>query len=241
MILLSEIALMLAVLVIVMVGRLRRWHTRWIDYRFLTERLRTALFMAVANAEMTTLRPPRHAGHSRPADDWMLLAFSSFWSQRPQLESPDDLLPEGLRDLMGEAWLEDQIGYHNRTGERHRRRHDRMVGASYILFGLTALAALLHVINAAPHSVENIFALLAILFPAAAANITAIRIHRDYLRSSTRSTDMARHLKGLRDMMAGAQDRESLLMLMREIEETMLRENEDWHVLVRFHMPELPI
>jgi len=60
MILMSEVILMLVVLTIVGISRSRGWHNKWIDYRFLAERFRSALFMALANIDVATLRPPRH-------------------------------------------------------------------------------------------------------------------------------------------------------------------------------------
>jgi hypothetical protein len=41
--------------------------------------------------------------------------------------------------------------------------------------------------------------------------------------------------------MSEAQDRELLLRLVAEADQTMVHENEDWHVVVRFHIPELPV
>jgi hypothetical protein len=53
--------------------------------------------------------------------------------------------------------------------------------------------------------------------------------------------EMAGHLRELKERIAKAQDRESLLRLVTEVEETMLHENEDWRVVVRFNTPELPV
>ncbi len=237
-ILISEIVLMLAVLTIVLVSRRRRWHEKWIDYRFLAERFRSALFMAVANVEVTMLRPPRHLSLAYSPKDWMVAAFTSFWSRRPQWQTPDSSLFEGIRHFLCEAWLEDQISYHDGTRKRHYRRHQRMAIASYVLFGLTICAALLHIADIGSHLLGTTFAFMAIIFPAVAASITAIRTHRDYLRNSMRSAEMVWHLKELKDKMVHVQDYSGFLGLIKETEETMLHENEDWRVIVRFHRTE---
>lgn len=115
-----------------------------------------------------------------------------------------------------------------------------MSTASYALFGLTICAALLHIVNIGSHVIETSLAFTAIVSPAIAASITAIRTHRDYLRSSMRSAEMVNHLQELRDRMRQARDYNRLAALLRETEETMLHEHEDWRVLTRFHTPEIP-
>lgn len=52
---------------------------------------------------------------------------------------------------------------------------------------------------------------------------------------------MVRHLKELKDKMVRVQDYDGFLGLVKETEETMLHENEDWRVVVRFHSPEVPV
>ncbi len=240
-ILIAEVVFMLAVLAIVGLGRRQRWHTKWTDYRFLAERFRSALFMAVANIDVATLRPPRHLSLSYSSNDWMVAAFSSVWSQRPRFQGTGSSSWEGLRDFVCEAWIEDQIRYHDNTSKRHYRRHRRMARASNVLFGLALCAALLHIMDISPQLFEGFLSLMAIMLPATAGTITAIRTHRDYLRNSMRSAEMVRHLRELKGRLMTAQDRESFAGLVRESEETMLHENEDWRVVVRFHIPEVSV
>lgn len=240
-ILIAEVLFMVAVLAIVWLSRRQRWHTKWLDYRFLAERFRSALFMAATNIDVATLRPPRHLSLAYSSNDWMVTAFSSVWNQRPRLQGADSSSTQGVRDFLCDAWIEDQIRYHDDISKRHHGRHELMSRASNLLFGLTLFAALLHVIDIGPHLLESTLGLMIIALPAAAASITAIRTHRDYLRNSMRSAEMAGHLKDLRDQMMKVQDREGFLRLVTETEETMLHENEDWRVVVRFHIQELPV
>ena len=115
-----------------------------------------------------------------------------------------------------------------------------MATASYVLFGLTIGAVLGHIVGTGHHLLETIFVFMAVVFPAVASGMTGIRTHRDYLRSSMRSAEMVRHLEELKEKVNLAQDYDSFLELLREAEETMLHENEDWRVVVRFHIPEVP-
>jgi hypothetical protein len=143
-----------------------------------------------------------------------------------------------VKNFLCEAWVNDQILFHDATQKRHSRRHQRMTVAAYALFGLTIVAAIFHVARLGPHTLEMVFAFLAVVFPAIAATITAIRTHRDYLRTSMRSGEMARQLKELKEKILQVHRPEEFLALVKEIEETMLHENEDWRVIVRFHIME---
>jgi len=46
---------------------------------------------------------------------------------------------------------------------------------------------------------------------------------------------MVRHLKELKDKVVQVQDYDGFLGLVKETEETMLHENEDWRVVVGVH------
>ena len=108
------------------------------------------------------------------------------------------------------------------------------------LFGLTLLVAFLHVFHIGPALMNTVLGFLAIIFPATAAALGAIRTHREYLRNAKRSGEMVRHLEELKKQIQTAQNPEQFFNLVREIEETMIHENEDWRIVVRFHELEPP-
>ena len=191
--------------------------------------------MAVANIDVTHMRPPRHLSLSYSSQDWMVNAFSSFWNLLPRIQVPDSSAFEGLRKFLLAAWVDDQIRYYKNTSQRHWRRHRIMSLAGNILFGCTFIAAVLHVLHVGSGIFHSLFAFMAIVFPAIGGALGAIRIHREYLRNAKRSTEMVRHLEETKGKMEEAQNLKSFLPLVREAEETMLHENEDWRVVVRFH------
>jgi hypothetical protein len=240
-ILMLEIILMLTVLTVVIISRRMEWHSRWIDYRFLAERFRSSLFMLVAGIDVTTLRPPRHLSLAYSPRDWIVAAFLSAWRKRPKPANLEASISEGMRQFVCDAWLEEQIDYHNNASRRNYTRYHTMNVASYIMFGLTIGAAFLDIANVGSQSWEKVFSFMAIVFPAVAASITAIRMQRDYLRNAMRSAEMVRHLTELKDKMLMAPDYDSFVRLLKETEETMLHENEDWRIIVKFHMPEVPV
>ena len=239
--LLIEVALMTSILAILWCGKRQRWHTKWIDYRFLAERFRSAVFMAAANVDIGVLRPPRHLSLAYSSKDWMVVAFFSIWSQLPRSRSLQVPGFAALRAFLVAAWVDDQIRYHHQTSLRHHRRHRRLEVAGNFLFALTFVAAALHVVQIGPDWFHRLLGFVAIVFPAIGGALAAIRTHREYLRNAQRSAEMVRHLEELKEQMQAAVNLESFVPLVREAEETMLHENEDWRVVVRFHKPELPV
>jgi hypothetical protein len=83
-----------------------------------------------------------------------------------------------------------------------------------------------------------VFTWLAIVLPALAAAVSAIRNQREHEKISRRSGEMVHHLEELKNGMSEAADRETFLEWVREADETMLYENEDWRVVVRFRANE---
>ena len=142
---------------------------------------------------------------------------------------------EELKTLLVNNWVDEQIRYHRHTHRRHLRRYKRLLYAGNTLFGLTLLVALLHVFHVGTELMSHVFAFLAIMFPSVAAALGAVRTHREYLRNAKRSEEMVRHLEELRKKIETTQNTERFYQVVREIEETMLHENEDWRVVVRFH------
>jgi hypothetical protein len=238
---LIEAVFIFIVLLTVWLGNRQKWHSRWIDYRFLAERFRSALFMALANVDVSTLRPPRHLSLSYSSQDWMVSAFSFVWRQLPRSPKPDPSVFEGLKKFSLNAWIDDQISYHRSTSRRHQRRHNRMAFTGNVLFGLTFIAVMLHVLHVGGGLYDRLFLLMAIVFPTVAGAMTATRTHREYLRNAKRSIEMVRHLEELKEQMKAASNLEAFLPLVSEAEETMLHENEDWRVVIRFHELEPPV
>jgi hypothetical protein len=237
---LIEAALIGAALALVWFGHKKRWHTKWIDYRFLAERFRSALFLAFARADVAAPRPPRHLSLSYSSQDWMINAFMSFWSRLPRPGPAAGPEFSSLRSFILEAWIDDQVRYHQSTSLRHGRRNTRLARAGGVLLGLTLAAVLGHFIGWGGEFVERVLLGLAIVFPAVAAALAAVRTHREYLRNSLRSREMARHLEELRAGMMNARSMAELLPLVQEAEQVMLYENADWRVVIRFHEIELP-
>lgn len=137
-----ELALLLALVAMPLLGRRSRLHERWISYRFLAERLRSAYFLAlVGTSDRRDRSQPRGLADSK--DLWLKRALEEVTSalQRPPVESAE--LPE-LRAYLSTYWIEAQIAYHAKAGRQHRRRDDQLLAFTAFLFGISFVAALAH-------------------------------------------------------------------------------------------------
>jgi hypothetical protein len=81
---------------------------------------------------------------------------------------------------------------------------------------------------------------VAIILPALGAALADIRIHREYSRNAERYAHMARLLTSLDHQIARTRDMSELLPLLEEANEVMLREQQDWRVVVLFQEIEAP-
>lgn len=231
-----EIASIATILVILWLGSWRKWHTKWIDSRFLAERLRSAFFMEMAGLRTSTASPPRHLSLSYSPTDWTVRAFRSIWAQLPGRQAVAMPL-EALRAFLLKAWIEDQINHHQKASQRHHRRHRRLELTGITLFGLTFVAAVLHLFLP---TWSTWLSMVTISFPAFGGALAAIRAHREYRRKAERSVEMVNHLTEIRGRMARAQNRDDLLAIVEEAQDIMAHEHADWRILVRFHRLETP-
>ena len=220
-------------------NRVKDSHRNWMEYRFLAERLRSAFFMYICGIELSPAFVNRRAGESAGTDAWMSLAFEEIWNRLPRQSLRGEEKIPLLKDYIVKAWIDDQIEYHEKNYEKNWRKGKLFENTGETIFYFAIAVAFLHF--ATPqlipqlHSwlLENYLVLAALLLPALAATVEAIRSHRGYKRLALRSRKMAWELQGVKDSfrLLTPEKLESTLM---EVEQLMLRETEDWLTLMSF-------
>lgn len=225
------------VLFLIWISHRRDWHRKWIDYRFLAERLRTALFLSVAGIECDVPRPPPHLRLSHRPDDWMIRAFQWIWDARPQGPPLPPESFEALKSFLLSAWLQDQINFYVKTSSRHDKRQRRLGKLGWAVFFLALVAAAVHAANIAdvilPEGLAGrILVTIAIVFPVIGASAAGIRGQREYVRSAERYRHMAQHLCMSIDDLRQAPDLTTLASVLDQVNQVMLLENQDWRALV---------
>lgn len=129
-----EVLFIIAVLLITIVGRRKRWHRRWLESREVAERLRVALPLWVLGA-----RPGFFFGPEPAWTGWYVRAIQRQQGLRAARFDPDTL--RDARKTLLEV-LKGQRDYHELTADRMETLGHRVERAGEFLFGLTLLAAI---------------------------------------------------------------------------------------------------
>jgi hypothetical protein len=236
-----EVAEIGVILILLWATRINDWHRQWIDYRFLAERLRAMMFLGVAGVEFEPPRVPVHLRLAHHPDNWIIRAMDWIWKNRYPIEGSIKLQFESLKKFLLSAWVYDQRNFYDRTGKRYETRHRSLAMIGEALFFITLVVAGAHAAGMGDLLLPdrlingNIFPSIAIIFPAIGAALGGIRMYREYLRNAERYRHMARYLSLLGDQLGMAKDVETLVGLLKQANEVMMIENQDWRVLILTH------
>lgn len=235
-----ETALMLVLLALLLYGRRRRLHARWISYRSLAEQCRMASFLAAAGVGANRTLDPDRVELSNPQRDWVRRAFEEIWIRRPQV-GMDDTDLDARKRFLSTTWLDHQLTYHARTGTRYQHR-DRMISRTvFWLFTATMVAALVHATTQVQGDLGAWLTFFTIVLPAVAGAMGGVREQREYQRNAERSRDMARDLEAAKRRMERAPDAAAVQSVAARTAVEVLGENRDWFGTMRFHEFELPV
>lgn len=239
-IILFEIASIGSVIVLCWLSHRAEWHKKWLDYRFLAEHLRAALFLSTACVPCESEPKRRELSH-RPKD-WVIMAAEGICQIQPEVYCTlmsDDSHFVKVKKLVLSGWINDQIGYYTRRGREHRASNERLIKVGAAFFVITFFASIFHLFGHYVASITpivlylNLFAALAIIFPAFGSSVAAIRNYSEYKRNSERYEFMVQHLSAIRNEILGNISQDKFLSLLREANELMMSEHMDWRVLLR--------
>lgn len=239
----AEVVLLLFLLGAPLISRRRRLLDRWISYRFLAERLRSGYFLALAGTGDRRERPGREAYLSDPSEAWISRALTEIMGRRPDVGiGPADVA--SLRDYLSDCWINGQIIYHETTARRRGAWENRLLTVTSVLFGITLVAAVLHLLGVGEHGEHRsewglVLVVLSICVPAIGAAVHGIRTQSQFRRHCQRSTRMAGMLEHLETDMSQAHSLERIREVAAETERLMREENNDWFGVMRFHDMEL--
>jgi len=212
-------------------------HKRWIETRFLAERIRSAIFLAAAGVEVSPIYLPPYMGAAHRQDDWMVMAFQEIWERTPPMTGCSREQCSLLSTFICRSWLDGQIQYHSKKAKTSHRRSHAFEFTGWALFAAALLLAAVHVffpMAESEQSKENALIFFALWLPALAAAIEGIRKHNEYSRIATLSENMEESLRELKQRFEEVRSNESLDVLLRETDELMLRETQSWLMLMRF-------
>jgi len=238
----AELALLVAIAWLQWRAHRTHAHQTWIENRFLTERLRSGIFQAICGNDPRPLDVLPFMGHSLTVNDWTVRVFDEIWNRLPRLPGCSHGECLNLNPYIREAWIGDQIRFHAKKSASERRARLRLAGAARIVLPVTVAAAALHLLfgvvtgvgDEIAHVLHQSLTIIALMFPAVAASLAGMEAHREHLRLEKRSENMAPQLQRLDHQLSSATDPIRFEDLMREADELMLRETQDWLMLMRY-------
>jgi hypothetical protein len=217
--------------------RFVRSHRKWMQYRFLAERIRSAFFLACCGTTLQPFHIPRRLGGNSNPDLWMALVFEEIWSATPATEGISEANCDSLGDFIRHRWVDDQLEFHRQTVRTNRQRSQllELVGGCIFFAAIAAAAAHL----ALPHLFASFhqrgiaagLTLAALVLPAMAAAVEAIRSHREYKRLAIRSARIGFELQRIRARLS-ALTPAKLQRAVSDMAELMWTESEEWMTMM---------
>ncbi|MEI6758585.1 MAG: hypothetical protein WCK85_12085 [Chlorobium sp.] len=247
-IILIEIGAMSAVLAALYFSQKYCWHEKWIDYRFLAERLRTAMFTIMVqdypfSGQSQESQPLPFYNKPKNWIDFLVAIQSKkvFTNiNRPGLKA--------VKTFVVDGWLEGQKKWHLENADKKKNAEHRLHTAVIILFCVTLLMAILHLLESEPNNIAESCKILsfgewgkflAITLPAWGAALHAISKQMEYDRIAERSKKMAGELSRLATLANDSNDLDELREIVQQALWTVNLENYEWWALISFNPPEL--
>jgi hypothetical protein len=235
-----ELAILTTVVIVVGITHHARSADNWIESRFLTERLRAAIYMAACGVEVARIQVPPYMGETEQPDDWMVRVFQEVWDRMPRMQGCTAQNCELLGKYVADEWIQGQISFHEAKARKEGRQNTRLYRYGRLLLLATMLAAICHLFlehmvgsSGGWQILASTLTFAAIVFPALAAALTGLRSHREHVRLEKRSMNMVPRLRHLRDQISRATNPLAFDRVLRETEKTTLEEAQDWLMLMR--------
>ena len=243
-----EVCAMVSVLAALMISHQFSWHGKWIDYRFLAEQLRTAIYTVVL--ELNPLSGPIRTTKTLPfynkPTNWIDFSIDHQISKVLNHSGPPALF-SAVKQFVIEGWLDDQKRWHEKNAHKKKHAEHRLHTAVIVLFCVTLAMAVLHIFE--PESDipkgQEIFYLsewgkfLAITLPAWGAALHAIGKQLEYDRVAERSNKMAGELARLLTLANESTTPDELREIVQQAVQTINLETYEWWALISFNSPEL--
>jgi hypothetical protein len=200
-----ELFTIFIILVLVIRGRIRGWHERWIDYRLAAELVRHLRLVAPLGGGRPFPEPAAHLRtYGHPATSW------ASWYVRaverdmgpPNVKVTVSHLEEALSTISD--LIDEQIDYHKSNSDRCMVIEKRLHGFGLILVAATLIACICHLLPALfftlvfPKPWLWILTFLCGFLPALGAATAGINNQGEFLRIAKRSKSMIESLTKLK-------------------------------------------
>lgn len=245
----GEVILIIVLLGIVRNAAHRRFLDKWMENRALAEELRCLMFSLPFQGKAQSrgfLDRRSPAGRSR--QKWLDAA--------PTVDLEADLT--GLKKFLLNGLIDDQIDYHERNSKKKEKVLKAYEIAGTSLLVTTLLGAVLHAFGLGHHTeiitqignhsetvahgtgvtYGHILVVLAVIFPASASALAAIKHGLALQKVVLRSSAIAQDLCTLRFGIENADNAAELSLVIQELEQYIAHENREWRAIVEHNEAE---
>jgi SMODS and SLOG-associating 2TM effector domain 1 len=203
------------------------FHQEWLSCRLLTERLRSARYVAQTGLDFRR-STERETIFVEPSADWSVRAFEEVWDSRPNPSAKPQRLTKGeltrVKDVLANGWIQGQIDYHKKAARRHEIDHAGLTLLAVALLIGTIVFPFFHVF-----SYEQTLAVYcSITLPVAAASIGAIRTIRQHHALAERFRRMEGELIVVRSALLDAATEAKLRGAASDAARAVAGEAGDW-------------
>ena len=223
----AEVACLLALVALFVAVHRLGFHRRWLSYRLLAERFRSAYFMAPTGIDFRRTAGLDAVFVERQSADWHLRAFEEVWDSRPDAVGPPRTLADEevdrLKHHLAEDWIGGQIAYHAKARRRHQRHDFVLTSIVLVLFLGTVVIAILHAAGVR----ERISIFLSVTLPVAAAAIGVILTVRQHRALAERYERMHADLLSVQRSLLDV-DAQTISKTTSEAARVIAEENGDW-------------
>ncbi len=235
-----EFIVLLFIFIVIFKTDRKQAHKRWIESRFLVERIRSAIFLISCGVKPSPIIIPRYMKSSLSSIDWAIRVFDEIERGVGNLEKCCKESLNSHVDFIRKQFIQDQINFHLKksyqTGKISKRLENFGMLIFFIAIGIAAIHLLSTILNnmEGTNWLEQPIFFLAIVLPVVGASIGGIRTHREYARLEKRSKDMAAALNGLDHKFAETTTIQKFKDLLHDTEKLMLQETQEWLTLMKF-------
>lgn len=209
-------------------------HERWLSYRLLSERLRSARYLAATGINFARVVERRSVFVEQQSANWLQRAFEETWDSRPHAGSAHRITEEevdALKTLLADDWILPQINYHRRAAERHEQKQRffaRVISALFVVtLALVLARGMLETVDTVPEVVDHLSVFLSIVLPAVAASLGAVLTVRQHRALAERSHRMEAELVEVRARVVES-DADSLQRVSSDAARVIAEESGDW-------------
>jgi hypothetical protein len=238
----GEFCILIAIVGLTMLGRKRRWHERWIDYRVLAEELRQMQVLALLARVTSSFQVPAHLAHHDPSQTWVTWHFRAVVRQAGLVGVRTDAAYLEACERVLARVVRSQICYHAQRraelGHLRRRLHYTTQG----LFVLAGLACIPHWLAGLPRMpswlhgpkgwhTDRALSFAGLVLPTVAAALGAIASQSELERIEARSGALQSQLEILARRLAThtrVPDSNKLGQAAQEFADVLLAELVDW-------------